>query len=107
MGLELEVVDLGFRNCQRKGFGVLLELKEKVVWWFIWRLFGRKKKLWVITVLIGKRNALIWGCKEEEKERILWCSRVVWTIPQQREEEKKEEKGRKKKSPTYLNTKYP
>ena len=31
VGLELGVVDLGFRNWQRKGFGVLLELKGSLM----------------------------------------------------------------------------
>ena len=29
------------------------------------------------SVLVGKRKGLIWGYKEEEKERFLWCSGVV------------------------------
>ena len=32
------------------------------------------------SVLVGKRKGLIWGYKEEEKQRFLWCSGVVWIV---------------------------
>ena len=32
---------------------------------------------------------MIWGCKEERKEKFLWCSGAVWTVPHEREEREK------------------
>ena len=29
---------------------------------------------------MDKRNGLIWGWKEEELEKLLWCSEAVWTV---------------------------
>ena len=39
-----------------------------------------KKCLWVFLGILGlihKRKCLIWGGKEERKEKFLWCSRAV------------------------------
>ena len=52
-------------------------------------------------VLIGIKKGLIWGCKEEAKERILWCLGAVYTvsvknsISKRRRKIEREEKGGK------------
>ena len=74
-----------------------------------------EKHMLGFRVLIGKIKYLIWGCKEEEKETLLWCLRAVWivsgnsttrkkkkrenlwTVPQEREEDKREQTGNKRK----------
>ena len=36
-----------------------------------------EKHMLGFRVLIGKIKYLIWDCKEEEKETLLWCLRAV------------------------------
>lgn len=47
--------------------------------WF-YKLFDdclAEEHLWGFRVLVAKRKWLIWGCKEEKRERFLLCSGVV------------------------------
>ena len=57
MGLGLgEFVDLGFKNCRRKGYVVVLGIKR----WFDELIDGYlvEESMWDFWVLIGKRKGL-------------------------------------------------
>ena len=75
-----EIVDVEFRNCWRKDYGLLggCYLVEENMHGF--------------RALICERKDLIMGCKLEGKERILWYSRVLRTIPVNSTTRKKKEK---------------
>ena len=47
---------------------------------------------------------MIWGCKEERREKFLWCSGAVWTVPHEREEER-EKRERKEHTRTNMTQK--
>ena len=84
---------LGFRIVEERVIGLCEELKGGLMSYL---MAIQQKKVWGFRVLIGKRIVLIWGCKEEGRERNFLYEQCWRTVPQVREEQRREERAKKK-----------